>query len=121
MKSSTVFTFSSFAYRLGAVWYASKDLELHGSAAFSTSAVPKETIDASTIDSFRIYGTIGARYEVSKHFAFAGSYNHIYFLPVNTNNANIFDTQEKPSKSPSADGKYTSQIGFLNVNVAYTF
>jgi long-chain fatty acid transport protein len=112
---------NSVGYRLGAGYYATKELELFAGAGFTTSAVPKETIDASTIDSFRLYGTLGARYEVSKHFAFATSYNHIYFVPVDTNNRNIFDTQEKPSKSPSADGKYTSQIGFLNVNVAYTF
>jgi len=112
---------NSFAYRLGAVWYASKMVELHGSAAFSTSAVPKETIDASTIDSLQLFGTIGARFHVSEHLAVGGSYNHIYFLPVDTNDQNIFDKQEKPSKSPSAGGKYTSQIGFLNVNVAYTF
>jgi long-chain fatty acid transport protein len=112
---------NAVGYRAGVGYYATKELEIFGGAAFTTSAVPKATIDASTIDSFRVYGSLGARYEVSKHFAFAGSYNHIYFVPVNTNNANIFDTQEKPSKSPSADGKYNSQIGFLNVNVSYTF
>jgi long-chain fatty acid transport protein len=112
---------NSVGYRLGAVWFAAKDVELFGSGAFSTPAAPKETIDASTIDSLQIFGTLGARFKLSQHFVVAGSYNHIYFVPVNTNNQNIFDTQEKPSKSPSADGKYTSQIGFLNVNVAYTF
>lgn len=112
---------NAWGYRLGGGYFVSKELELFAGAAFTTSAVPKETIDASTIDSFRLYGTLGARYEISKKFALAGSYNHIYFVPVNTDNRNIFDTQEKPSKSPSADGKYDSQIGFLNVNVSYTF
>lgn len=112
---------NAYGWRVGGGYYATKELELFAGAAFTTSAVPKETIDASTIDSFRLYGTLGARYELSKRLAIAGSYNHIYFVPVNTDNRNIFDTQEKPSRSPSADGKYNSQIGFLNVNVAYTF
>lgn len=112
---------NAYGWRVGGGYFATKELELFAGAAFTTSAVPKETIDASTIDSFRLYGTIGARYELSKKLAIAGSYNHIYFVPVNTDNRNIFDTQEKPSRSPSADGKYDSQIGFLNVNVAYTF
>lgn len=112
---------NAYGWRVGGGYFLSKDVELFAGAAFTTSAVPKETIDASTIDSFRLYGTLGARFELSKNFAFAGSYNHIYYLPVDTGNRNIFDTQEKPSRSPSADGKYTSQIGILNVNVAYTF
>jgi long-chain fatty acid transport protein len=107
--------------RFGVGYFMNDKLELFGSGSFTTSAVPKETIDASTIDSFRIYGAAGARYKVSDHFAFAASYIHIFFLPVNTKDSNIFDKQQNPSNSPSADGKYTSQIGLLNLNVAYTF
>ncbi len=112
---------NAVGYRLGAGYFLNEKLELFGSGAFTTSAVPKETIDASTIDSFRLYGTAGARYRVSDHFAFAASYIHIFFFPVNTRDANIFDKQQNPSNSPSADGKYTSQIGLLNLNIAYTF
>jgi len=111
----------AIGYRFGAGYFLSEKLELFGSGAFTTSAVPKETIDASTIDSFRLYGTLGAKYKVSEHFAFAASYIHIFFLPVNTRESNIFNKQADPSNSPSSDGKYTSQIGLLNLNAAYTF
>jgi len=112
---------NAIGWRVGVGWYATKELEIFGGTAIDTSAVPKETIDASTIDSFRIFGTVGARYVFSRHFALAGSYNHIYYLPVDTGDRNIFDKQLSPSHSPSADGKYYSQIGFLNVNASYTF
>lgn len=108
-------------YRLGAGYFANSDLELFASGGFATSAVPKETIDASTIDAFSISGSLGARYTVSRHFAFAVSYNHIYYLPVDTKGANKLNEFASPSKSPSADGKYTSQIGLLNANASYTF
>lgn len=108
-------------YRLGAGYFLSRDMELFGSAAFTTSAVPKTTIDSSTIDSFRLYGTVGVRKTFGRHVALAGSYNHIYFLPVDTKGQNRHDELSPPSKSPSADGRYNSQIGMLNVNVAYTF
>ena len=49
------------------------------------------------------------------------SYTHIYFLPVNTRGQNRFDEYPFPSKSSSSDGKYTSNIGLLNLNFAYTF
>ena len=96
------------------------------------SAVPKETIDTSTIDSSRLYGTVGARYVLSEHIALAASYNHIHFFTVDTKGRNDQDIQAHPAKSPgggdynasrspSADGKYKSEIGFLNLNMAYTF
>ena len=112
---------NAIGYRAGLGYFLTKELEIFGSGAFTTSAVPKSTIDASTIDSFRLYGTIGARYEFSRNFALAGSYNHIYFFKVNTEGTNRFNELSGASQSPSADGKYYSQIGFLNLNAAYTF
>lgn len=124
----------AFGVRLGPSYAVTDELEIFGSAAFTTPAVPKETIDASTIDAYRLYGTIGARYLFSRHFALAASYNHIYFFQVKTEGKSIQNIKEHPasdvagqggqynaSRSPSADGTYNSQIGFVNVNAAYTF
>lgn len=123
---------NAIGVRVGPAYYLNERTELFGSLGVTTPAVPKETIDSSTIDSTRLYFTAGARFELSKHFALGVSYNHIYFLPVDTkgaNNQNIPDhpfsspegTQYNVSRTPSADGKYSSQIGFVNANVAYTF
>jgi len=107
--------------RAGGAYFLNDDLELFGSLGFTTPAVPVATIDASTIDAFRIYATLGAKYAFSQHFALGGSYNHIFFLNVDTANRSNLDQFQAPSKSPSADGKYTSTIGFLNLNASYTF
>lgn len=118
--------------RIGPAYYVNEKLELFGSLGLTTPAVPKSSIDASTIDAYRIYGTLGARYAVSKHIAIAGSYNHIYFMTVDTDGQNQLSVKNHPasqpggndynvSRSPSADGKYQSQIGMLNLNLAYTF
>ncbi len=123
---------NAIGVRAGPGYMVTDDLEAFGSLGFTTPAVPKSTIDASTIDSQRLYLTFGAKYTFSKHFALAGSYNHIYFFQVNTDGANNQNIIGSPvnspeggaynvSRSPSADGRYRSQIGFLNVNVAYTF
>jgi long-chain fatty acid transport protein len=123
---------NAIGVRVGPGYWLNERTELFGSLGFTTPAVPKETIDASTVDSQRLYATVGARYEFSKHVALAGSYNHIYFFNVNTNGQNDQNIAAHPanqpgggdynaSRSPSADGRYRSQIGFVNVNVAYTF
>lgn len=107
--------------RAGGAYFWNDDLELFGSLGFTTPAVPVGTIDASTIDAFRIYATLGAKYAVSQHVALGGSYNHIFFLNVDTANRSQLDQFQAPSKSPSADGKYSSTVGFLNLNASYTF
>ena len=123
---------NAIGLRAGPGYQLNDRLELFGSAGFTTPAVPKSTIDASTIDSTRLYLTAGAKYAVSKHLAVAASYNHIHFFPVHTDGQNDQNLQGHPptspggadynaSRSPSADGVYKSEIGFVNVNVAYTF
>jgi long-chain fatty acid transport protein len=123
---------NAIGVRVGPGFWVNDDLETFGSVGFTTPAVPKETIDAVTIDSQRLYLTMGAKYSFSKHFSLAGSYNHIYFFPVNTNGQNDQNISAHPSsapgggaynvsRSPSADGRYRSQIGFININAAYTF
>ncbi len=118
--------------RIGPAYFVNEKLELFGSLGVTTPAVPKSSIDASTIDATRGYAAVGARYALSKHVAIAGSYNHIYFFTVDTKGqsdqnlrkfpANTADGgQYNASRSPSADGKYQSQIGMVNLNLAYTF
>lgn len=112
---------NAIGVRLGAAVWPVEQVEVFGSLGLTTSAVPKETIDASTIDSTRFYGALGARYAFSKAFALAFSYNPIYFLPVDTKGANNLDTYASSSKSPSADGKYNAVIHLVNVNGTISF
>lgn len=112
--------------RAGPAYWLNDKTELFGSLGLTTPAVPVNTIDAGTIDSLRLYFAAGLRFEIDKHWAIAGSYNHIYFFPVDTEGRNdqnleALGSDANSSRSPSADGKYRSQIGFLNFNVGYTF
>lgn len=118
---------NAIGLRVGPGYKLNESTELFGSLGLTTPAVPKETIDASTIDAFRIYATAGARFALTKSLALGVSYNHIYFMDVDTKGKSTQDLPDQPggdynvSRSPSADGKYKSQIGFVNANVAYTF
>jgi long-chain fatty acid transport protein len=107
--------------RTGAAYFIEPETELFASGAVTTPAVPKSTIDASTIDALRLYGTLGVRHEFSKHFALAGSYNFIYFFPVDTQGASTQYQYALPSKSPSSDGVYKSWIQFVDVNATVAF
>lgn len=118
---------NAIGIRVGPAYQLSDTVELFGSVGMTTPAVPKETIDASTIDAVRLYGTFGGRFVLSKHVALAASYNHIHFFDVDTNGQNKLNIPDHPeqayhaSRSPSANGRYRSEIGFVNINLAYTF
>jgi long-chain fatty acid transport protein len=92
-----------------------------GSMSFSTSAVPKETISATSLDSFQVFATLGLKMKLGKHMAIAGSYTQIFYLDVDTGGRSIYASLPEPSRSPSADGVYKSTIGLFNANLAYTF
>lgn len=96
-------------------------LELFFGETLSTSAVPKETIDVSTIDSTRLYTSVGARYAVAKGMFVAGSYTNLYLLPVDTDGKSQHYTFGSTSKSPSSDGVYKSMVHLVNVNVTFAF
>jgi len=112
---------NAIGVRGGFGYFIEDDTELFASAAVSTSAVKPAYIDASVIDSTRIYASLGARHEFSSHFSLAGSANLIYFMPVDTRGQHRTDLLLNPSKGPSANGRYTSEILFLNVNATYAF
>ncbi len=118
---------NAIGLRVGPDYRLTESTELFGSLGITTPAVPKETIDASTIDAFRVYATIGARVALTKQLVLGASYNHIYFADVDTKGRSIQNIPGQTSgdynvsRSPSADGTYKSQIGFANLNVAYTF
>lgn len=98
-----------------------EQISAFGSMSFATSAVPAETISATSIDAFQIFGTLGLKMALNKHFAAAGSYTQIFYLDVNTNGRSMLASLPEPSRSPSADGVYKSTIGLFNANLAYTF
>jgi long-chain fatty acid transport protein len=110
----------AYGARFGVAYWPKEELEVFGSMGVTTPAVPTKSIDAGTIDSVRLYPTIGARYEFSEHFALGGSYNHIIFMPVTATDSH-YNKLGPDSVSPSANGKYSSTIGFVNVNATYTF
>ena len=129
---------NTIGVRVGPAYQLNDRLQLIGSVGFATPAVPKETIDPSTIDALQLFGAVGMRFVLNEHLAFGAAYNHIHYMTVDTKGANDQDLSAHPanqpktdtqpagadynvSRSPSADGRYKSEIGFLNLNVAYTF
>lgn len=111
----------AYGVRLGVAHWLTPETEIFGSAGLETAAVPKATIDASTIDSTRVRAAIGARHAVSEHLMFAASYNLQYLLPVDNTGQAADGNNTTPSRTPSNEGRYTSTMHMINANVTVAF
>ena len=106
--------------RLGPSYQLTDKIGLMGSVGFTTPAVPKSTIDASTIDALRLYFSGGARFQLSDHFALGLAYTHISFFTVVSREGQQYSFG-RASRSPNASGTYAAQIAMFNANLSYTF
>ncbi|MCC6647396.1 MAG: outer membrane protein transport protein [Polyangiaceae bacterium] len=111
----------SYGARLGASVFVDPTLEVFGSAAIDTSAVPASTLDASYPDALKIFGTIGAKKTWREKYSVAASYNHVYFSPVSTAGRSEYAAGAPPSRSPRADGRYDQSIVYVNLNASVRF
>ncbi|MFO0662237.1 MAG: hypothetical protein U0165_20765 [Polyangiaceae bacterium] len=109
--------------RVGASFfpYAKHDTQIFGSVGFKTPPVGREYIDPSGLDSTRFTFALGGEKWITPHLGIGGSANFEYFAPVTTDERQKYSTLAAPSKSPSANGRYTQIIAFANVNATYKF
>jgi len=106
--------------RLGAAYWIQPQTEVFASGAIETSPVGTATVDPLLFDSFRIYGTLGARHAFNAHFYAMAAYTFIYLVPVTVTDSAL-GTYQGPSKSPSENGSYSSQIYALEAALGYKF
>jgi long-chain fatty acid transport protein len=106
--------------RLGAAYWIRPETEIFGSFAYESSPVGSGHVDALVFDSTRLYGTLGVRHRFSESFAAQFGYTYVYFVPVTVQDSSLFN-YARPSKWPSADGRYTSELYLFDAAVSYSF
>lgn len=107
----------SFGVRGSISYIPYEELEVFWAASYGAPAVPKSTVDVSTIDGHVIGWSFGAMVKPSQRIGVGMSYNHAYMMQVDTGGANAANPYKKaPSLSPSSDGVYNQQIVFFNTN-----
>jgi long-chain fatty acid transport protein len=106
--------------RLGGAYWVQPQTEIFGSFAFETSPVPTAYEDALLFDSTRLYGTLGVRHGFTEHVYASAAYTYVYFLPVTVTDS-AYAGYAAPSKSPSENGTYSSQLYILDASISYVF
>ncbi len=116
----------TFGVRAGASYWLNPDLELAGGIAFDSNAVPDETLDPAFIDTNKVIGVFGGRFRLADTMLLNVSYTHVYYLTreVNPRERDAMGNEigfSPPSVTPDHAGKYTQNIGLINLGMEYEF
>jgi long-chain fatty acid transport protein len=110
----------SFKLRLGVAYWVAPETELFASFAWESPPTDKSHEDPLIFDSTRLEGTIGARHAFTKHIYASLSYTYVYLLPLTINDS-AYDNYPGVSRSPSANGSYSSELYIFDGAVSYRF
>ena len=98
--------------RLGLGYFASEKTEVYGAVGYDTSAVPKQTLESTYPDAFKVMFSLGLRHQVTQHVALGGSATYVQYLPVSTGHQGQ-GALAGASKVPNEDGDYRSRYLIL--------
>lgn len=107
--------------RAGVSYWLPSGLELFGGIGWDGNAVEDGTLDPALYDADDLEVSLGTRFQIGEHVAWAISYTHLQYLPRDTQGKGRLDQFQPPSRQPSAEGKFTSWIGILNTNIEASF
>ena len=110
----------SFKVRLGVAYWVAPETELFASAAWESPPTNKSHEDPLIFDSTRLEGTLGVRHAFTRHLYASLSYTYYYLLPLTVNDSAYYNYQP-PSRSPSANGSYSSELYIFDGAVSYRF
>ena len=111
----------TFGVRGGASYWLAPEIELFAGMGYSSNAVPNDTLEAALPDFNAISAAIGGRFLVVKRLHFAATYTEFFYFSRDTTGESLHPTLSPPSESPDSGGKYTQQVGVLDLNANFAF
>jgi long-chain fatty acid transport protein len=107
--------------RVGGSYWFLPQLETYVGVGYDSSAVPIETIDPALIDMHKMSLSVGARWQIIKHFALALTSTELFFFKVDTNGDNALNKFASPTRQPSGEGEYKQFFQLFNLYADISF
>jgi long-chain fatty acid transport protein len=111
----------TFGVRGGASYWFTRAVEAFGGAGFTSNAIPDRTLEPALPDFHAITVAGGAGFLVGDRLHFNAGYTQVFYVSRDTSGQSIHPTLAAASKGPDSSGKYTQQIGLLNLNAEFRF
>lgn len=107
--------------RVGASYWLRPEIELFGGAGFTSNAIPDRTLEPALPDWHSFSVALGGRFALVESLHLMTTYTEVFYLARDTSGQSIHPDLQPPSRSPSSGGKYSQQLGALNVNLDWAF
>lgn len=111
----------TFGVRAGGSYHPNSRLEVGGSVAYDSNAVPDETVDPALLDMDKLLITGSARYRLlDSSLELALAYTQVVYFDrtVAPEDVTVFP---QPSRTPSGAGSYEQLLGLFTLGVQYSF
>jgi len=106
--------------RAGIAYWIVPETEAFASFAWESPPTGKSHEDPLIFDSTRLEGTIGVRHAFTRHIYASLSYTYVYLLPLTVNDS-AYPNYPAVSRSPSANGSYSSELYIFDGAISYRF
>lgn len=111
-----------FGVRAGGSWFVNDDIELYLGAGYDSNAIPDGTLEPALPDFDDVSLGLGGRFHVLDWWALAVTYTQIFYIERDTiGKSETAVPPDDKSLGPDSGGLYNQSIGFLNVNMQFSF
>jgi long-chain fatty acid transport protein len=107
--------------RAGASYWFLPQLEGYIGAGYDSNAVPVETLDPALMDMHKMSVSVGARWQIIKHFALSLTSTELFFFKVDTKGKNALNKFQPPTRQPDANGEYKQFFQLFNLYADVSF
>lgn len=117
----------TFGVRAGGSYFPTDRVEVIAGAGFASNAIPDKTLEPALQDYDAFTAALGGRFELAKTLHLATTYTQVFYLSRDTTGKSIHPDLTgaagvtSPSRGPASGGKYSQQVGLLNVNLDFSF
>ncbi|MEX1366682.1 MAG: outer membrane protein transport protein [Nannocystaceae bacterium] len=101
--------------RVGASYWFLPQVEGYVGAGYDSSSVPLETLDPALMDMNKFSASVGARWQIVKHFALSLTSTSLFYVPTKTDGNNALNSFLPPTRQPSAEGEYRQYLQLFNL------
>ena len=105
----------TFGAKLGIGRFVTRMVELNGSLAFDSNAVPDETIDPSLFDMNKLIAQAGIDYWLSSKISIEAMLGYVHYFTRTTEPRDV--DPSPPSRNPDMAGEYKSMVVYALLGV----
>lgn len=105
----------TFSFRVGGAYELNEKAELNGGIMFDSNAVPDEMLEPALIDTNKVIGQLGGRYQATRNVDVTGTLGYVGYFSRSTAPRAV--DPAIPSRNPDMAGDYSLMVAYFLLGV----